>query len=176
MEKAYLALGSNLGDRAGNIERAIAALGARGICVTKRSALYETEPVNARGGWFLNAAIEVETSLTPAELMAALLEIEESLGRRRANGTPPGASGSPGEPSDERAIDIDILLFGRQVVETQNLKIPHPRMAERRFVLVPLAEMAPRVEHPALKKTIAELLAAATDRSGVRPFRRGGSD
>jgi 2-amino-4-hydroxy-6-hydroxymethyldihydropteridine diphosphokinase len=102
--------------------------------------------------------VEAETDLMPRELMHALLEIERALGRRRR------------VPKGPRLIDIDILLFGSSVVRTPELEVPHPRMAERRFVLVPFNEIAPAARHPLLKKTIAELLADTPDRSEVRPL------
>jgi 2-amino-4-hydroxy-6-hydroxymethyldihydropteridine diphosphokinase len=163
METIYLSLGSNMGDRAQNIARAIEALGAHGIRLTRQSSLYETEPVDVRGdGWFLNCVIEAETELTPLELMQALLSIERSLGRQRR----PVGDG----PKESRTIDMDILLSGSRVINTPELQIPHPRMADRRFVLAPLAEIAPDVRHPVLNQTIAELLAQTADRSEVRPW------
>jgi len=167
MKTVYISLGSNLGDRAANIGQAIDAMAKRGINVAKRSSLYETEPVNAKGGWFLNCVAEVETDMMPRQLLRALLQIEESLGRKRGV----AAGKKPGEPSEARAIDIDILLFGTSMMRYPELEIPHPRMADRRFVLVPFAEIAPDMAHPALHKTIAELLEATSDRGQVRPFR-----
>jgi len=159
MNTVYLSLGANIGDRAQNIARAIGALAARGVRVTRQSSLYETEPVDMNSqDWFLNCVVKAETALTPEELMHALLEIERSLGRKRRVLHGP------------RTIDIDILLFGSSVVRTTDLEIPHPRMAGRRFVLVPFAEIAPGAQHPVLKKTIAALLSETADRSEVRPW------
>jgi 2-amino-4-hydroxy-6-hydroxymethyldihydropteridine diphosphokinase len=166
MKTIYLSMGSNMGDRAQNIRRAIEALGAPAPAasgdwpiarVVRVSSLYETEPVEMREqAWFLNCVVEAETDLMPQQLMRALLEIERALGRKRR------------VPKGPRLIDMDILLFGSSVVHTAELEIPHPRMAERRFVLVPFAEIAPGARHPVLKKTIAELLAETPDRSEVR--------
>jgi 2-amino-4-hydroxy-6-hydroxymethyldihydropteridine diphosphokinase len=159
MTGIYLSLGSNIGERAENIARAIALLQEYGVRVVKRSSLYETEPVEFLAqGWFLNCVVEVETNLRARELMQALLDIERSMGRERV------------APKGPRIIDMDILLYGSRVVREAELEIPHPRMGERRFVLVPLAEIAAGVLHPVLKKTIAELLAETSDRSEVRLF------
>lgn len=155
--KAYLSLGSNIGDRAANIDRAMELLSARGVRIAKRSSLYATEPVDfGPQREFLNCAIEVETALMPRQLLRAAQEVEREMGRRRAVKRGP------------RVIDIDVLLFGANVMRTPELEIPHPRMASRRFVLVPLAEIAPTARHPVLNASIQELLAACPDRSQVR--------
>lgn len=151
-----------MGEREGNIARAIEALRARGVRLTRQSALYETEPVELREqAWFLNCVVEAETEMTAQELMDALLEIERGLGRERR------------VPKGPRLIDMDILMYGSSVVRTDGLEIPHPRMAERRFVLVPFAEIAPGARHPVTGNTIAELLAETADRSEVRVWPGG---
>ncbi|MGB8542828.1 MAG: 2-amino-4-hydroxy-6-hydroxymethyldihydropteridine diphosphokinase [Candidatus Acidiferrales bacterium] len=159
MATIYLSLGSNKGDRAQYIARAIAALAEHGVNVIQESSLYETEPVETSSkSWFLNCVIEAETKLLPPQLMHTLLDIERSLGRRRRVLRGP------------RFIDMDILLYDDRVVSANHLEIPHPRMAERRFVLVPFAEIAPEILHPVFKKTIAELLSETPDQSEVRLF------
>ncbi|HZR64869.1 MAG TPA: 2-amino-4-hydroxy-6-hydroxymethyldihydropteridine diphosphokinase [Terriglobales bacterium] len=141
----YLSLGSNLGDRGANLQAAMEKLGEFGSVVAV-SSFYETEPVETGPQpWFLNCAVKLETEKMPRQLIAAILALEQSLGRQRRKEKTP------------RTIDIDILLFGSSVVELPSLTIPHPRMHERRFVLDPLAEIAPEARHPVFKRTIREL-------------------
>ncbi len=156
----YLSVGSNVGDRAAQIARAVEALAVAGVSVARRSSLYATEPVDVRTqSWFLNCVLEAETDLMPRQLLHALQEVERALGRKKLVRRGP------------RAIDIDLLLYGASVVRVAGLEVPHPRMAERRFVLVPLAELAPTLRHPTLHKTVTELLAETPDRSSVRRWR-----
>ena len=144
----YLSLGSNLGDRQANLRNATGRLLGLGD-VLEVSSLYETEPVEVTDQpWFLNCAVAMRTELIPREFLAGILEIERSMGRQRT------------QPKGPRLIDIDILLFGPAHLNTPTLTIPHPAMAERRFVLEPLAEIAPDVKVPLLKKTVRELLEA----------------
>jgi len=153
----YIALGSNVGDRAAMLERAMAAMNLAGIRVSQQSSFYVTEPVDAPGqAWFLNAVVEAETSLLPLQLLHALLRIERELGRRRIM------------PHGPRTIDLDILFYGSSVIRSKELQVPHPRLPERRFVLVPLAQIAPEFRHPALHKSVTQLLAETPDRSEVR--------
>jgi 2-amino-4-hydroxy-6-hydroxymethyldihydropteridine diphosphokinase len=159
----YLGLGSNLGDRAANLEQAIARLAASGVQSVRRSSLYSTEPVGfGAQQWFLNCVVEASTDLMPRQLLRATLQVERGLGRRR------GVRNAP------RTVDIDILLYGTSVVSMSDLEIPHPRIAERRFVLVPLRELAPWLRHPTLRRTIGELLAETHDRSEVRLWHPSG--
>ena len=156
----YLSLGSNLGDRAENLERAIAALPKAGVRVLRRSSLYETEPVDFLAQpWFLNCVVEGETLLMPRQLLHALQGIERKFGRKKRIARGP------------RVIDLDILFYGAGVIRTPEVEIPHPRMHKRRFVLTPLAELAPDLHHPALGAPVAELLSAVQDSSVVRIWR-----
>jgi 2-amino-4-hydroxy-6-hydroxymethyldihydropteridine diphosphokinase len=153
----YLSLGSNLGDRAANLERAIDSLSEVGVRVLRRSSIYETEPVDFLAQpWFLNCVVEAETSLEPRQLLEGLQATERKLGSEKL------------VPRGPRIIDLDILFYETAVIREAGMEIPHPRLAERRFVLVPLAELAPEFPHPVLRKTAAELLSATQDRSAVR--------
>lgn len=144
----YLSLGSNIGDRAANIQQAIDRLNESGA-VTAVSSFYETEPVEfTEQPWFLNCAVAMTTDRAPEEFLSTMLDIERQLGRQRT------------QPKGPRTIDIDILLFGDVVVNTPDLTLPHPAMHERRFVLQPLAEIAPEARHPLLSCTASELLTA----------------
>jgi 2-amino-4-hydroxy-6-hydroxymethyldihydropteridine diphosphokinase len=163
-KRIYLSLGSNLGDRAANIDRAIFALPGAEVRLLRRSSLYATEPVDFPAQqWFLNCVVEAGTSLMPRQLLHALQEIERQLGRRRQAVRGP------------RLIDLDILFYGASVIRTPELEVPHPRMAGRRFVLVPLAELAPALRHPSLGATVAELLSGASPHGAVRVWTPGSS-
>jgi len=143
---AYLSLGSNIGNRESYLGDAIARLRALGR-VAAISSLYETEPVEFTDQpWFLNCVVLLETNATPAQLLANLLAIEQEMGRVR------------NQEKGPRTIDIDILLFGETTLDSPELTIPHPAMHQRRFVLEPLAEIAPEIQHPILKETMRRLL------------------
>jgi 2-amino-4-hydroxy-6-hydroxymethyldihydropteridine diphosphokinase len=158
MDTAYIALGSNLGDRAGYLERVLTALRqCEGVEVTRVSPVYETRPVGGPPGQgpYLNAVAEVRTSLAAPDLLDKLLAIERTLGRVRQ------------ERDGPRTIDLDLLLYGDLVHADERLTVPHPRLHERLFVLQPLAQLAPGLIHPARQQSIAELLA---DLQGLRPW------
>jgi 2-amino-4-hydroxy-6-hydroxymethyldihydropteridine diphosphokinase len=150
MKTAYLGLGSNIGDREQNLKDALAKLAAPDLRVARLSSVYETEPVGFTAQrWFLNLVVEIETELFPLQLLSRIAKIEQALGRARTVKNGP------------RTLDVDILLYGRAVVRSAKLEIPHPRMAERRFVLAPLAELAPELRHPVTHRSIRAMLDAA---------------
>ena len=152
----YLSLGSNVGDREANLKNALVRLGDLGKIISL-SSFYETEPVEVTAQpWFLNAVVALETEKMPKQLLASVLRVEQEMGRRRLQKKGP------------RTIDIDILLFGNSVVAAKGLTIPHPAMHERRFVLEPLAEIAPEQRHPVFKRTIRELFEALPAGQAVR--------
>ena len=156
MKTAFLALGANVGDREGNLRDALRQLESEELRVVQRSSLYETAPQEVLDQpWFLNAVVEVETSLFPLQLLARIRQVERDMGRRRVT------------PKGPRNIDIDILFYGRSVIAAPELEVPHPRMAQRRFVLEPLAEIAPDFRDPLTGKTANEML-AALEPQGVR--------
>ena len=163
-QTTYLSLGSNVGDRARNLRDAIASLGRARVQVMRVSSLYETEPVDYLDqAWFLNMAIEAQTELGALELLRALRQIETQMGSKKVIAKGP------------RLIDMDILLYGDQVIDTPELQVPHPRMHLRRFVLEPLAEIAPNARHPVSGLSATEMLARTPDNSAVRKFDDGGS-
>ncbi len=158
METVYLGLGSNLGDREANLGTALAALSCR-IMIDKVSPVYETEPVGyADQPWFLNLVCCGQTIMEPYDLLAFVKMIERQMGREE------------NFPNGPRPIDIDILFFGNWLVTADELVIPHPRIAERGFVLVPLARIAPKLVHPKSGKTIKDLLSELKDPAQVKEW------
>lgn len=153
--RLYLGLGSNLGDRMANLERAVAMLSAA-MRVEALSSIYETEPMyNAAQPRFLNAVVGGRTDLQPGALLSFVKEVEKKMGRE------------PGPPNSPRPLDIDLLLYDDLILAGPDLTLPHPRMAERAFVLAPLAEIAPNAVHPVLEKSVAELWEAVPGKEGV---------
>ena len=156
MKRVYLSLGSNVGDRTAHLRKALEALASAGLDVRRVSSLYKTEPVDfLPQRWFVNCVAEVGTELMPLRLLKTLQSVERTLGRR------------PGITKGPRPIDIDILLYENVRVCSSALTIPHERLAERRFVLVPLAELAGQLRHPVTQRTVLEMLHDAPDTSQV---------
>jgi 2-amino-4-hydroxy-6-hydroxymethyldihydropteridine diphosphokinase len=146
----YLSLGSNIGDRQSNLQKAIERLADGRLRILRTSPIYETEPVDYTDQrWFLNQVAEAETELFPMQLLSRAGKIERQLGRARTF------------PKGPRTIDIDILLYGNRIIHSDTLEIPHPRMAQRRFVLTPLADLAPDLRHPVTRLTVREMLNGA---------------
>jgi 2-amino-4-hydroxy-6-hydroxymethyldihydropteridine diphosphokinase len=157
MTTVYLALGSNIGNREDNLREATRLILQAGINITKHSSIYETEPVDyLEQPWFLNAVLEAQTDLPASQILVTLRSIESHMGSKK-----PFAKGP-------RLIDLDILLYGKETIDTPELQVPHPRMLQRNFVLVPLAEIAPNLRHPSWRASAAELLARSPDQSVVR--------
>jgi 2-amino-4-hydroxy-6-hydroxymethyldihydropteridine diphosphokinase len=158
MEKIiFLGLGTNLGDREKNLSMAVERIGEEIGKVIKCSSVYETEPWGFQSeDRFLNMVVKVRSSLRPSGLLGRILMIEAQLGRLRS-----------GKGYKSRSIDIDILLFGSEVIKREELEIPHPRIPVRKFVLEPLCELAPDMVHPVLKVTFTELLEKCGDQCGV---------
>ena len=159
MPTIYLALGSNIGDREANLREALRLLSESAVTISKLSSIYETEPLDYLDQpWFLNAALEAQTDLSPHQLLAILRRIESQMGSKKPF------------PKGPRLIDLDILLYASETINTPDLQIPHPRMLQRNFVLAPLAEIAPSLRHPAWPASASDLLARSPDKSLVRRF------
>ncbi len=155
----YLGLGSNLGDRERNLHLALEQLESPDLHIVRASPIYETEPMEiTQQPWFLNQVAEAQTELFPMQLLSRVNRVERALGRVRTIAKGP------------RVIDIDILFFGRAIVRSPRLKIPHPAIADRRFVLIPLSDLTPDLRHPATRKTVKEMLEAAPHNK-VRRFK-----
>jgi 2-amino-4-hydroxy-6-hydroxymethyldihydropteridine diphosphokinase len=156
-EIVFLSLGSNVGDREKNLRAGIAALPELGVEIKKVSSIYETEPVDfLEQPWFLNCVVEGQTTVSPAALLRELRELERRMGSKKLMARGP------------RLIDMDILIYGRQTIDSPELQVPHQRMHLRRFVLAPLAEIAPNLKHPSWSGAAAQLLAALDDKSTVK--------
>jgi len=159
MITVYIALGTNVGEREANLLQALRLLPESGVHIRRVSSIYETEPVDYLDQeWFLNAVLEGETEMDALDLLSALRVIEARMGSKKAFAKGP------------RKIDLDILLYGNETIDTPELQVPHPRMLERKFVLIPLAEIAPNLRHPSWKSGVAHLLAASADHSAVKKF------
>ncbi|MFN8545004.1 MAG: 2-amino-4-hydroxy-6-hydroxymethyldihydropteridine diphosphokinase [Candidatus Binatia bacterium] len=156
--RVYIGIGSNLGDRRANTVEAIERVGGLdGTRIVRASSFYESEPLGDAKTWFVNSVIEIETELPTERLLKKLLAIEEAMGRKRVKGKKWGS----------RVIDLDILLADQEIIEKRSLKVPHPEMHRRRFVLLPLAELAPHVIHPSLGQSVSTLLATLKDQKRV---------
>lgn len=157
MITVYIALGTNVGEREANLLQALRLLPESGVHLRRLSSVYETEPVDYLDQeWFLNMVLEAQTELDALDLLNALRIIEARMGSKKAFAKGP------------RKIDLDILLYGNETIDTPELQVPHPRMLERKFVLIPFAEIAPGLRHPSWKSGVSHILAASRDRSAVK--------
>jgi 2-amino-4-hydroxy-6-hydroxymethyldihydropteridine diphosphokinase len=162
--RAFIGIGSNLGDRKANFFEAIDRIQKiPGSRVLKQSSLYESEPLGDAKTWFVNGVVELETECGADELLKRLLQIETAMGRKRVSGKRWGS----------RIIDLDILFFNSEIINKRNLKVPHPELQNRRFVLLPLSELAPQLVHPKLTASISQLLAGLKDRKKIHLLRAG---
>ena len=153
---AYIAVGTNMGDRLANYRKALTKVNELPETrVTRESSLYESEPLGKARKWFLNGVIEIYTEFEVRELLKALQKIETEMGRKKTKTTV------------SRVMDLDILLFDQEVVNTRNLKVPHPEIPNRRFVLLPLSELVPALRHPVLAQTVSVLLVTTADTGKV---------
>lgn len=159
---AYIGVGTNLGDRLRNYRTALEKIAAlKDTRITGKSSMYESEPHGKARNWFLNGVVEVTTELEAAALLKELQKIETSLGRKR----------EATKASVSREMDLDILLFDHDTIDSRTLKIPHPEMANRKFVLLPLAELAPAFLHPLSGTSVSSLLATTPDKKKVMLYR-----
>ncbi len=157
--RVFIGVGSNIGNRRGYYQKALDLMAdLPQTAILRCSSLYETEPIGEAKNWYLNGVVELETALSPQQLLSRLQKIELALGRRRI------------KKWASRTIDLDILLFDKRTVHEEQLQIPHPEMHRRRFVLVPLSELAPQFVHPLFGSTVAELLAGLADDKQVLRF------
>lgn len=149
-KRVFLSLGSNLGERKQNLEAALELFAPVGLAIVKRSSIYETEPQDvARQPWFLNLVVECATTQFPMQVLSRVLQIERQLGRVRHRGM---------QAKGPRLIDVDVLLYGRALIDSPRLTVPHPRMLERRFVLEPLIEIEPSLRHPVTRRLMRDHL------------------
>ncbi len=156
--RVFIGIGSNLGERKDNCREARQKISELpDTRVVAASSYYESEPHGNAKTWFVNSVIEIETEFSPPDLLKQTKAIEEAMGRRRVKGKKWGS----------RVIDLDILLFNNEILNKRNLKLPHPRLAERKFVLAPLAELAPQLVHPSLNLTISQMLATVKDNKQI---------
>jgi len=159
MITVYIALGTNVGEREENLRAALQHLPEFGAHIRRVSSVYETEPLDYLDqDWFLNAVLEAQTELDALDLLRALRLIESQMGSKKAFAKGP------------RLLDLDILLYGSETIDTPDLQVPHPRMLDRRFVLVPLAEIAPTLRHPTWPSGVTQLLATTSDHSQIKKF------
>ena len=172
---AYIGLGTNLGDRRGNLKKAVELIRELpDTRVTRHSSLYESEPHGKARNWFVNSVVEIQTTLDPGELLKALQKIETTMGRKKVEAKPAKKSDSKKGAKDKavsRIIDLDIILYARELVEERKLKIPHPEMANRKFVLLPLSELTPAYVHPSAGVTVSEMLVACKDAGKIHLFK-----
>ncbi len=160
--KAYVGIGTNLGKRAENFRNALVKLDELPEThITRRSSLYESEPHGKARKWFLNAVVELDTELDPKRLLKLLQKMETELGRRR----------DASAKTVSRKMDLDILLYDGETISSRNLKVPHPELANRRFVLLPLSELVPAYTHPVSGTSISALLAGCQDKAKVMLFK-----